>query len=71
VFATCATALALAYRAAYTNWPWQGAPQRLSWCGRHYLRGGGPAKTKGAVASIPLHAVFRAPPLVGREVFSP
>jgi hypothetical protein len=53
------------YRDAYGNWPWNGPPERLSWCGRTYLHA--PGTTEGPAR---LHAVFRSPPVVGRQVFA-
>jgi|tagenome__1003787_1003787.scaffolds.fasta_scaffold20962421_1 hypothetical protein len=64
--------LAVWYRATYANWPGQGPPERLHWCGRIYERGDGHAQSRRAVAgSGPLYpADFRAPPLIGHRVFS-
>jgi hypothetical protein len=58
-------AAGVAYRAAYGNWPWSKPPDRLSTCGRrHYL-------DPGTSRRVPLlHEVLRAPPLVGRRIFS-
>jgi hypothetical protein len=54
--------LAVAYRGAYGSWP-PSEPDRLSWCDRTY-------NLRGSTAPPALrHAVFRAPPLVGGEVF--
>jgi hypothetical protein len=56
----------LVYRDNYDNWPWDSAPDRLSWCGRTYLHRSG---TTGAPREQ-LHPVFRAPPVIGRQVFA-
>ena len=66
--AACATAVAVAYRVAYTNWPWQGPPQRVSWCDRVYERTD-VQEPRDALGGVDLVAVFRAPPLVGDEAY--
>lgn len=52
------------YRARYDSWPGQ-EPARLHYCGRVYAQG----------SLLPLlppekHATFRAPPIVGSQVFT-
>jgi hypothetical protein len=61
-------ALAIPYRATYGNWPAQGGPARLHWCGRVYLRD--PSRPVSRHTFSRLAPVFRAPPLVGRQVFA-
>jgi hypothetical protein len=63
-------ALAVAYRAKYGDWPGQGGPERLHWCGRNYLRDPSPSVSRRAASGLVSHPVFRAPPLVGRQVFA-
>jgi hypothetical protein len=35
----------LVYRSHYNVWPGQAADSRVTWCGRHYNGGGGPAES--------------------------
>ncbi len=65
-----AGAAAVAYRATYTNWPGDGPPRRLRFSGRIYERGDRPGEPARALADTPLRPVFRAPPVVGHQVFS-
>ena len=58
-----------AYRLTYRSWPWQ-APERVSWCGRHYDREGGAPVTAGRLDRPLTFVVFRSPPLVGRQVLT-
>jgi hypothetical protein len=65
--ALCVAALGLtvAYRAAYGNFPWDGGPDRVQWCGRRYYLDPGHVG-----ADRPLTPIFRAPPLVGARVYA-
>lgn len=58
------------YRATYHNWPWQGSPARLTWCGRVYVRSEAAPVTRRKIGRPPTNVVFRAPPLIGRQVLS-
>ena len=60
------------YRSTDHGWPWQGAPSRLTWCGRDYDQSG-LTVTHAQMLSLygPVKPVFRAS-LVGHEqVFAP
>jgi hypothetical protein len=74
VLAAVATAVMLTvvtgvivYRASYGLWPWQGEPDRLSWCGRRYSTD---HRDISRAEARPVSGVFRAPPVIGREVYS-
>lgn len=58
--------LGLLYRANYGSFPWS-VPDRLQWCGRRYYRD---SFQKGGGADAPHTIVFRAPPVLGRQVLS-
>jgi hypothetical protein len=61
------------YRATYHNWPWEGAPARLTACGRTYERVEGLIDRAAALengAFKRLYPLFRAPPLIGHQVYS-
>jgi hypothetical protein len=60
------------YRATYHNWFWQGAPARLTACGRTYEREGhiNRAAILRTAEFNRLYKLFRAPPLIGRQVYS-
>jgi hypothetical protein len=60
------------YSTAYGNWPWQGEPKHISYCGRDYVKVDGPPRVLGHIGfpgdpPVEPHS-FRVPPLVGREV---
>jgi hypothetical protein len=64
------------YRATMHNWPWDGDPARLSICGRDYYPD--PAMRDVTAAQMRadgydlnhLYPVFRAPALIGPQVYS-
>jgi hypothetical protein len=58
------------YRNAYGNLPWQGLPERLGWCGRDYNSDHSPSRWTPRMSQGGVHPAFRAPPIVGRQVFS-
>jgi hypothetical protein len=62
------------YRAAEHDWPWQGDPGRLSFCGRDFYPDydtytAARATTRG-IDVRRLYPVFRAPPIIGSQVYS-
>jgi hypothetical protein len=68
VAAAVGVALVL-YRANYHNWLWEGDPARLTACGRTYERSGHVRQAELEKLG-PLYPLFRAPPVVGSEVYS-
>jgi hypothetical protein len=61
------------YRARLGNWPWQGDPRRLSFCGHDYVAT--PQTDLGLLRSWDLdrplfNPVFRTVPLIGQQVYS-
>jgi hypothetical protein len=67
-------AYTLYYRATLHDWPWQGDPARLSICGRDYAVDGAPRTPSQLRANGTdvrrLYPVFRAPPIIGPQVYS-
>jgi hypothetical protein len=71
---------AIAYSEAYGTLAVWGDPERISWCGRTYLPGGGAGLSRSDVeqerASLPGYepypvvTVTRVPPLVGRPLLA-
>jgi len=58
----------VSYRGTYSNWPWQGPPVRLHSCGRTYENSIRKAYRARDVSDSGLREMFRAPPVVGRQV---
>jgi uncharacterized protein YcfJ len=59
----------VAYRGTYANWPWQGPPVRLHSCGRIYENSVRTTNRARQLSDNGLREIFRAPPVVGRQVF--
>jgi hypothetical protein len=62
-----AAGLTFAYRADYGNLPWDGGPDRLQWCDRRYYFSA-PHERPGR--DRPLKPIFKAPPLIGDQVYA-
>lgn len=62
------------YRATLHNWPWEGDPARLSICDRDYYPGDQAESTKqirgDGFDPHQLYPVYRAPPLIGPQVYA-
>jgi hypothetical protein len=63
------------YRAAWHDWPWQGDPASMSMCGRDFAAGPGSVENASQMRQDGfdvhrLYAVFRAPPIIGSQVYS-
>ena len=69
-----AGAFLLWYRATMHNWPWQGDPARLSICDRDYYPEdqdvSGAQMRRDGIDPHHLFAVFRAPVLIGPEIYA-
>jgi hypothetical protein len=57
----------LAHRKAYGTWSFRAPPDRLEWCGRRYYKSHRPPVV---VRPPPRNVVFRAPPVIGRQVLT-
>jgi hypothetical protein len=68
VAVVCVGGYTLWYRKTYDNWPSQGAPARLQWCGRDYLRDD--PEVRGDVTRVARYRLFRAPPVIGHFAFT-
>jgi hypothetical protein len=70
-----AVVYSLYYRAAWHDWPWQGDPASMSMCGRDFAAGPGSVESARQMRQDGfdvhrLYPVFRAPPMVGSQVYS-
>jgi len=74
VLGALAASYSVYYRAAEHDWPWEGDPARLSMCGRDFYPDSDTytaarARTRG-VDVRRLYPAFRAPPIIGSQVYS-
>lgn len=70
------SAYSLYYRASLHDWPWEGDPAGLSMCGRDFAADftetaltGAQMKSRGIEVNR-LYPIFRAPPIIGSQVYS-